>query len=72
MFAGSGPKDLKKVRKNLKAELRDKDLPRQRKEEIESYLYYIGECIRAKRGKSFKRLNKNEIRGQEKPFRLRS
>ena len=43
--------ELKKIKKRLQAELKDKNLPGQRKEEVLSYLYYLDCRIREKRSK---------------------
>jgi len=53
MFVGMESKKLEKIKKRLKAELIDKELPGQRREEVNSYLLYINQCIKAKREKPF-------------------
>jgi len=50
MFQGLDIEVLIEIENRLKAELKDKELPLQRKEEIESCLYYIGEAKRVKKG----------------------
>ena len=41
MFEKVNTKEIKNIKKRLESELKDKDLPFQRKEEVESLLYYI-------------------------------
>jgi len=50
MFVGMNPQKLEEIKKHLKAELKDKNLPKQRKEEVLSYLYYISSWIIEKKG----------------------
>ena len=50
LFQGLDIEYLIEIENRLKAELKDKDLPYQRKEEIESCLYHIKEAKRVKRG----------------------
>jgi hypothetical protein len=53
MFQGLDIEVLIEIENRLKAELaeiKDKELPHQRKEEIESCLYYIKEAKRVKNG----------------------
>jgi len=50
MFVGMNPQKLEEIKKRLKAELKDKNLPKQRKEEVLSYLYYISSWIIEKKG----------------------
>ncbi|MBA7592455.1 hypothetical protein ES708_34638 [subsurface metagenome] len=50
MFQGLDIEVLVEIENRLKAELKDKELPYQRKEGIESCLYYINEAKRVKKG----------------------
>ena len=50
MFQGLDIEYLVMIENRLKAELKDKAIPNQRKEEIESCLYYIKEAKRVKKG----------------------
>jgi len=50
MFHGLDIEVLVEIENRLKAELEDKELPLQRKEEVESCLYYIKEAKRVKKG----------------------
>ena len=50
MFQGLDIEYLVMIENRLKAELKDKAIPNQRKEEIESCLYHIKEAKRVRRG----------------------
>ena len=50
MFQGLDIEYLVMIENRLKAELKDKEIPGQRKEEIESCLYHIKEAKRVKEG----------------------
>jgi len=50
MFQGLDIEVLVEIERRLKAELEDKELPCQRKEEVESCLYHIKEAKRVKKG----------------------
>ena len=50
MFHGLDIEVLVEIENRLKAELEDKELPLQRKEEVESCLYHIKEAKRVKKG----------------------
>jgi len=50
MFQGLDIEVLVEIERRLKAELEDKELPYQRREEVESCLYYINEAKRVKEG----------------------
>ena len=50
MFQGLDIEVLIEIENRLKAELKNKKLPYQRKEEIESCLYHIKEAKRVKKG----------------------
>jgi len=50
MFQGLDIEVLVEIENRLKAELKSKDLPYQRKEEVVSCLYYIKEAKRVKKG----------------------
>jgi len=50
MFQGLDIEVLIEIEKRLRSELKDKSIPYQRKEEVESCLYYIGEAKRVKKG----------------------
>lgn len=50
MFHGLDIEVLVEIENRLKAELEDKNLPYQRKEEVESCLYHIKEAKRVKKG----------------------
>ncbi|MBA7613415.1 hypothetical protein ES703_20664 [subsurface metagenome] len=50
MFQGLDIEVLVEIERRLKAELEDKELPLQRKEEVESCLYHIKEAKRVKKG----------------------
>lgn len=41
MFKKVDTKEIKSIKERLKAELKDKDLPFQRKEEVKSLIYYL-------------------------------
>jgi len=41
MFEKVDIKEIKNIKKRLESELKDKDLPFHRKEEVESLIYYI-------------------------------
>jgi len=41
MFQKVTVKEIKNIKERLEAELKDKDLPFQRKEEVESLVYYL-------------------------------
>ena len=56
MFQGLDIEILVEIENRLKAELKDKELPYQRKEEIESCLYHIKEAKRV--GKGFYSIDK--------------
>jgi len=43
IFSGLKTETLKKMKARLASELKDKNLPEHRKNEVLSYLYYIGE-----------------------------
>ncbi|MBA7522615.1 hypothetical protein ES705_14735 [subsurface metagenome] len=49
-FFGLDIEVLQEIENRLKAELKDKELPYHRKEEIESCLYHIKEAKRIKKG----------------------
>jgi len=50
MFHGLGIEVLVEIENRLKAELEVKELPLQRREEVESCLYHIKEAKRVKKG----------------------
>jgi len=50
MFQGLDIELLVEIENRLKAELKDKELPLQRKTELESCLYHINEAKRVKSG----------------------
>ena len=50
MFQGLDIEVLVEIENRLKAELKDKAIPDQRKEEVESCLYHIKEAKRVKKG----------------------
>lgn len=50
LFDGLDIEVLVEIERRLEAELKDKDLPYQRKEEVESCLYHIKEAKRVKKG----------------------
>jgi len=50
LFDGLDISFLQEIENRLKAELEDKGLPCQRKEEVESCLYHIKEAKRVKKG----------------------
>lgn len=41
MFEKVSTKEIENIKERLKAELKDKDLPFQRKEEVKSLIYYL-------------------------------
>ncbi len=51
MFTGTGLEVMEDIKKRLESELKDKDLPYQRKEEVESLIYYIDTWVKEKGGK---------------------
>ncbi|MBA7582978.1 hypothetical protein ES708_24916 [subsurface metagenome] len=50
MFQGLDIEYLVMIENRLKSELKDKELPKQRKTEVESCLYHIKEAKRVKKG----------------------
>lgn len=49
MFSGLDISTINNIKKRLKSELQDKELPYHRKEEVNSLLYYINEWLRTKK-----------------------
>ena len=59
MFHGLDIEYLLEIERRLKAELKNKELPLQRKKEVESCLYYILEEKRVKRGFYSEKIKEN-------------
>ena len=46
MFEKVSTKEIKNIKERLESELKDKNLPFQRKEEVESLIYHIGAWLK--------------------------